>query len=171
MHQGIEPTEAGNGKLDDATACGGVFEVLITGGGSPAGLGYLRDDCIRNRWIETATVLGHAGIMDHHGAAASGDKARVGRTETTPCAGYDDDLTVKADRGQGCTSSLCSKLIQRGGHGFRLGEHRIMPAAQLATIPARLARSHHQTIIEVRLGCLNESAPQCGCLPRAKLHR
>jgi hypothetical protein len=100
MHKGIEPAEAGNGKLDDAPACGGIFEVLITGGGSPAGLGNLRDDRIRDRWIETATVLGHAGIMDHHRAATSGDKVRVGSTETAPGSGDDDALTVKADRRQ-----------------------------------------------------------------------
>src|ERR1700688_2311785 len=100
MYQGIEPAEAGNGKLDDALACGRIFQVLIAGGGRPARLSDFCDDSIRDRWIEPATVLGHTGIMDHDCAAASGDQAGVGRTETTPGAGYEDDLTIKADRRQ-----------------------------------------------------------------------
>src|ERR1700674_1506007 len=96
----VRNSRTSNGKLDDALACGRIFQVLIAGGGSPAGLGDFCDDSIRDRWIETATVLGHTGIMDHNCAAASGDQAGVGRTETTPGAGYEDDLTVKADRRQ-----------------------------------------------------------------------
>jgi hypothetical protein len=68
-------------------------------------------------------------------------------------------------------AKLCRQLVQRGGDGSGLRQHRIVSALEIAAVPSRRTGSADEPLIEVGLqGRSNERPRQCGGGARAKLH-
>jgi hypothetical protein len=61
----------GDSKVDDTSAAGGIFQILIACGGYTAGDRDLRGDAVRYRRIEAAPVQRHPRVMDDNSTAGA----------------------------------------------------------------------------------------------------
>src|SRR6266480_7457061 len=93
VDQCVDTTVAGNGKLNDALASANSFEILITSSSGASGGVDLRDDRVRDSWVEAATVLCDTRIVDDDRAASRRNQACIRRPKTTACSSNDDNLT------------------------------------------------------------------------------
>jgi hypothetical protein len=70
VHKGIHTTVSGNSEFDNALARAAVLEILMTGSGNtPGGIDF-GDHCVRDRGIETGSILRDACIMNDEAAPA-----------------------------------------------------------------------------------------------------
>jgi hypothetical protein len=124
----VEAPEAIHRQRDDAPARVGVLQVLVTGSRDPAAGGNLLGDAVRDRRIKAVAVRGHAGIVYDHGSAPRGQEPGVRSPETTPGAGDDGHLAVKANlRG---VSHRCHRASRLSSRAFSGSSSRAMATAR-----------------------------------------
>jgi hypothetical protein len=72
--------------------------------------------------------------VDDNCAAASGKEPCIGSTEAASCAGHDDDLAVKANRGQGYAGSSVKAVAKAVTVATRTARS-LMPANAMDLLP------------------------------------